>query len=109
MKNVMTWIIGITLTLGMIALFVLGQVSGARDIGEKADTEQTKVSIMIADNDVVTGKTVLNYMKQGVSVTVGSNSSPTVSDVNEKALYKMVKAYDSDGEVTSVTFTHVDL
>lgn len=110
MKNVMTWIIGITLTLGMIALSVLGQVSGARDIGEKGDIEQTKVSMMISDSNIVTGNTVKNYIKQDeIDVTVDDDTSPDADDIVDGALYSMEKTYDANGILTEVKFEQIDL
>ncbi|MCG8539952.1 MAG: hypothetical protein MJA82_08440 [Clostridia bacterium] len=110
MKNVMTWIIGITLTLGMIALSVLGQVSGARDIGEKGDIEQTKVSMMISDSNIVTGNTVKNYIKQDeIDVTVDDETSPDADKIVDGALYSMEKTYDANGILTEVKFEQIDL
>ncbi|WP_432409476.1 hypothetical protein [Wukongibacter sp. M2B1] len=110
MKNVMAWIIGITLTLGMIAFGVLTQVSGARDIGEKGSIEQTKVSMMITDNNTVTGNTVKNYIKQeGLDVTVDSDDDPDADEIADGALYKMTKSYNEDGVLDEVKFKIIDL
>ncbi len=111
MKNVMTWIIGITLTLGMIALSVLGQVSGARDIGEKGDIEQTKVSMMISDSNIVTGNTVKNYIKQDeIEVNIiGVEDELKADDIVDGALYSMEKTYDANGILTEVKFEQIDL
>lgn len=105
MKNVMTWIIGITLTLGMIALLVLGQVSGARDIGDKADNEQKKISMMISDSDLVTGKTILKYFDDGIIVNDSGGTAMSESSVDEDSLYTIEKSYGSDGELSSVKAT----
>ena len=109
MKNVMTWIIGIALTLGMIGLLVLGQVSGARDIGDKADNEQTKLNLMISDSNTVTGKTILKYMDDGIDVNDSADTPMSESSVDEDSLYTIEKAYGSDGELSSIKAVLKDL
>lgn len=109
MKNVMTWIIGITLTLGMIGLLVLGQVSGARDISDKANNEQTKLSLMISDSNIVTGKTILKYMEDGIDVKDSGGANMNPSSIDEASLYTIEKFYSSDGELSSVKATLKDL
>lgn len=109
MKNVMAWIIGITLTLGMIAFGVLTQVAGARDIGEKGSIEQTKVSMMITDNNTVTGNTVKNYIKQDDFEVKVDDKTADASKVADGALYKMYKSYNKDGVLEKVEFDRIDL
>ncbi|MCX7921393.1 MAG: hypothetical protein N3B21_05135 [Clostridia bacterium] len=109
-------IVGIILVLGLIAYAVLGQVSGAKDTGDKALIEQDKVNQMLHDPNTVTGNIVKNYYGQRaqggyvVSIFESNGTTPiAAANVDDGALFKVVKTYNANGKLATVVFTQVNL
>jgi hypothetical protein len=100
---------------------VLGQVEGVKDTGDKAGIEQQKINLMLQDPNIVTGNTIRSYITQAsqtVTIRIRNsqdadyasyNSVPADLDVKEGAVYKMLKSYNENGMLYSVSFDQVDL
>jgi len=104
------------LVLGLISTVILNQVTGARQTGEKAISEQQKINLMLENPNIVTGSTVKDYISMsnvsaaGISVTInGSSYDEKVNNVNESALYEMEQTYGADGKLEKVNFKLIDL
>ncbi|MBM7613601.1 hypothetical protein [Alkaliphilus hydrothermalis] len=111
MDKAIATIVGIVLVLGLIGYAILGQVSGAKDMGDLAAMEQHKVTQMLQNQNIVTGTTVKNYSHAGVTVSITNKggTSMTLSQVMDGALFEMNKTYNANGELQAVLFTQVDL
>ncbi len=114
MDKAIATIVGIVLVLGLIGYAILGQVSGAKDMGDRAAIEQHKVSQMLQNPNIVTGSTVKNYHKQsgsGITVAIRRHDDTlmTASDVLDGALFDMTKSYNANGELSSILFKQVNL
>lgn len=111
MDKTIATIVGIVLVLGLIGYAILGQVSGAKDMGDRAAIEQHKVSQMLQDPNIVTGNTVKGYKGTGISIAVVSSAGSTISidSVVEGALFKMKKHYNASGELALIEFTQINL
>jgi hypothetical protein len=119
--SIIALLITIILVLGLISYSVLGQVEGVKDTGDKASIEQQKINLMLQDPNVVTGNTIKSYIGQaGTSLTVRiKNSSdidfvvyntvPANPNINDGGLYNMLKNYNSNGTLSQVSFTQIDL
>ena len=111
MDKAIATIVGIVLVLGLIGYALLGQVSGAKDMGDLAAMEQHKVTQMLQNQNIVTGTTVKNYSHAGVTVVVTSQdgNSMTLTEVVDGALFEMSKSYNANGDLQAVMFKQVDL
>ncbi|MDF2522567.1 MAG: hypothetical protein K0R31_208 [Clostridiales bacterium] len=122
--TIIATVVTIILTLGLIAYAVLGQVAGAKDVGDKGQIEQQKVLQLIQDQDTVTGNTVKSYISQAIvtnsilkvaytnintgTATIESRGSmPT--DIKDSAIYSITKQYNANGELILVTCVQKDL
>ncbi|MGV8145841.1 MAG: hypothetical protein ACLKAK_03270 [Alkaliphilus sp.] len=115
MDKAIATIVGIVLVLGLIGYAILGQVAGAKDIGDQAAMEQHKVKLMLQDPNIVTGNTLRGYKEiEGVAVSVDyvDDELGFVDDikaVKDSALFSMKKTYNGNGELSGVDFTQIDL
>ncbi|GAB6088041.1 hypothetical protein [Alkaliphilus crotonatoxidans] len=111
MDKTIATIVGIVLVLGLIGYAVLGQVSGAKDMGDRAAIEQHKVNQMLQDPNIVTGNTVKSYSGTGIGLDIrdADNDRLSISNVVEGALFKMTKSYNANGELESIKFEQIDL
>ena len=113
---IIAMVVSIILVLGLIAYAVLGQVSGAKDTGDRAQLEQDKINQMLQDPNIVTGNIVENYFNQkdqgGYTVTVtlvGGASASSLTGVTDSALFKEAKSYNANGKLSAISFTQVNL
>ncbi len=111
MDKTIATIVGIVLVLGLIGYAILGQVSGAKDMGDRAAIEQHKVNQMLQDPNIVTGNTVKSYYGTGIGLDIRDEDDDklSISDVAEGALFKMTKYYNANGELESIDFDQIDL
>ncbi|MCD5410114.1 MAG: hypothetical protein LRZ93_00460 [Clostridiales bacterium] len=114
MDKAIATIVGIVLVLGLIGYAILGQVAGAKDIGDQAAMEQHKVKLMLQDPSIVTGNTLKGYeLSLGIeNINVFKHDGTTVIEIDmvkEGALFEMTKEYDANGILSEVTFIQVDL
>lgn len=115
MDKAIATIVGIVLVLGLIGYAILGQVAGAKDIGDQAAMEQHKVKLMLQDPSIVTGNTLKGYeLSLGVeSINIFEDSERTtiisINAIKDGALFEMTKEYDANGILSEVTFIQVDL
>jgi len=111
MDKAIATIVGIVLVLGLIGYAILGQVSGAKDMGDLASMEQHKVTKMLQNQNIVTGTTVKNYANAGVEVVITlQNGDPmALVEVVDGALFEMSKTFNANGELQSVHFQQVNL
>lgn len=109
MEKIIETVIGIILVLGLIAYAILGQVSGVKDTGDKAQVEQAKINQMLSSSDIVTGATVRNYIdiasedKFGTTDITGILGASETPDINDKKLHVRVINRKSDGKTECVT------
>ncbi|MCX8130730.1 MAG: hypothetical protein N3I35_11600 [Clostridia bacterium] len=109
---IIAMIVGIILVLGLVAYAVLGQVAGAKDVGDRAQVEQDKINRILEDPNVVTGNIIKNYVQSDVAVTIGSTSitDTNLSTVIDGSLYKITdKIINDDGKLTAVQAAKVSL
>lgn len=117
MDKIIALVLSIILVLGLFAYAILGQVSGIKDTGDQANVEQSKISRMIQDPNMVTGNTVRNYISQASSsLTVHVDNledddeaypSTSTTSVKDSAIYTMSKSYNDNGELSEVSFEQV--
>lgn len=122
--TIIATVVTIILVLGLIAYAVLGQVAGAKDVGDKGQIEQQKILQLIQDQDTVTGNTVKSYISQaivtgsilkvvytnintGTTTIAAGGSMPT--DIKDSAIYSITKQYNANGELILVTCVQKDL
>lgn len=111
MDKTIATIVGIVLVLGLIGYAILGQVSGAKDMGDRAAIEQHKVNQMLQDPNIVTGNTVKGYIGTGIALSPYDINDKFIQpkNVSEGALFRMSKHYNSDGELEEIVFKQIDL
>ena len=122
--TIIATVVSVILVLGLIAYAVLGQVAGAKDVGDKGQIEQQKIIQLIQDQNTVTGNTVKSYISQAIVVgsileVVYANSgegSETVNagdfmptDIKDGAIYSITKEYNANGELIEVNCIQKDL
>ncbi|MCD5413532.1 MAG: hypothetical protein LR001_00795 [Clostridiales bacterium] len=113
MDKAIATIVGIVLVLGLIGYAILGQVAGAKDVGDQAAIEQHKVKLMLQNPDIVTGNTLKGYNKmEGITISIFQANNTTaiqIKNVKDGALFSMVKTYNANGDLSNIRFTQVDL
>lgn len=109
---IIAMIVGIILVLGLVAYAILGQVAGAKDVGDRAQIEQDKINRMLEDPNIVTGNIVKNYVQSDIAVTLGSTSITVanLSTIVDGSLYKITdKVINDDGKLSAVIMSKVSL
>jgi hypothetical protein len=109
---IIAMIVGIILVLGLVAYAVLGQVAGAKDVGDRAQVEQDKINRMLEDPNIVTGNIVKNYVQSSIAVTLGSTfiTASNLSTVVDGSLYRITdKVINDDGKLSAVVVAKVSL
>ncbi|MBN4051002.1 MAG: hypothetical protein COA82_04595 [Alkaliphilus sp.] len=116
MDKAIATIVGIVLVLGLIGYAILGQVAGAKEIGDQAAMEQHKIKLMLNDPSIVTGNTLKWYVQSLGASNIkvdyfgdGKELGEDITAVKGDALFTMVKKYNANGELSGADFTQVNL
>ena len=111
MQQIVATVVSIVLVLGLVSYGLVSQVQSVKDTSDLASQKHSKLEMLLNDPDIVTGKTIDDYSKKGISVTVFQTDGITDlgREYESDELFEITKIYGTDGELSSCRFVLVNL